>query len=93
MRRNEWVLSIVSVLILIGMWLERYMIITTSLSRDYLPSSWGFFKPTLWDVLTYLGSVGVFLVAFLLFARFLPILSMSETRALLPGAHGPEVGR
>ena len=52
-----------------------------------------FFKPTIWDIATYAGSVGVFLVAFLLFARFLPILSMSETRALLPGAHGPEVGR
>ena len=77
---------VVSLLVLVGMWLERYMIITTSLSRDYLPSAWGFFKPTIWDIATYAGSVGVFLVAFLLFARFLPILSMSETRALLPGA-------
>ena len=93
LRRKESVLVIVSLLVLVGMWLERYMIITTSLSRDYLPSSWGFFKPTIWDIATYAGSVGVFLVAFLLFARFLPILSMSETRALLPGAHGPEVGR
>ncbi len=93
LRRKEWVLVVVSILVLIGMWLERYMIISTSLSRDYLPSSWGFFKPTIWDILTYGGSIGVFLVAFLLFARFLPILSMSETRALLPGAHGPEVGR
>jgi Ni/Fe-hydrogenase subunit HybB-like protein len=93
LRRKESVLVIVSLLVLLGMWLERYMIITTSLSRDYLPSSWGFFKPTIWDIATYAGSVGVFLVAFLLFARFLPILSMSETRALLPGAHGPEVGR
>ena len=93
LRRKESVLVIVSLLVLAGMWLERYMIITTSLSRDYLPSSWGFFQPTIWDIATYAGSVGVFLVAFLLFARFLPILSMSETRALLPGAHGPEVGR
>ena len=93
LRRKESVLVVVSLLVLVGMWLERYMIITTSLSRDYLPSSWGFFKPTIWDLPTYFGSVGVFLVAFLLFARFAPILSMSETRALLPGAHGPEVGR
>jgi Ni/Fe-hydrogenase subunit HybB-like protein len=93
LRRKESVLVLVSILVLLGMWLERYMIITTSLSRDYLPSSWGFFKPTIWDLATYFGSVGVFLVAFLLFARFAPILSMSETRALLPGAHGPEVGR
>ncbi len=72
------------------MWLERYMIITTSLSRDYLPSSWGFFKPTIWDFLTYVGSVGVFLVAFLLFARFAPILSMSETQGL--AARRPRAG-
>ncbi len=93
LRRKEWVLAIVSLLVLLGMWLERFMIISTSLSRDYLPSSWGFFTPTIWDFLTFFGSVGVFLAAFLLFARLAPILSMSETRALLPGAHGPEVGR
>ncbi|MCH5376377.1 MAG: polysulfide reductase NrfD [Planctomycetes bacterium] len=93
LRRSEVTLFLVSVLVLIGMWLERYMIITSSLSEDYLPSSWGFFKPTVWDFLTYFGSIGLFLVAFLLFARFLPIMSMSETRALLPGARGPGVGR
>ncbi len=93
LRRNEFVLVVVSVLVLIGMWLERYMIILTSLHRDYLPSSWGMFKPTVWDYLTYFGSMSVFLVAFLLFARFFPMISMSEMRALLPGAHGPEVGR
>ena len=92
-RRSETVLVIVSLLVLLGMWLERYMIIGTTLSRDYLPSSWGFFKPTIWDYMTYIGSLGVFFSAFLLFARFVPILSMSETRAILPGAHGPEVGR
>jgi molybdopterin-containing oxidoreductase family membrane subunit len=93
MRRNEWVLVIVSLLVLVGMWLERYMIILTSLHRDFLPSSWGMFKPTLWDYLTYFGSMGLFIVAFLLFARLLPMISMSELRALLPGAHAPEVGR
>jgi hypothetical protein len=93
MRRNEAVLVVVSLLVLIGMWLERYMIILTSLHRDYLPSSWGMFKPTLWDYLTYFGSMGLFFVAFLLFARLLPMISMSEVRALLPGTHAPEVGR
>lgn len=93
MRRSEFFLFVVSMLVLAGMWLERYMIITSSLSEDYLPSSWGLFRPTVWDFLTFFGSLGLFLVAFLLFARFLPLLSMSETRALLPGAHGPEVGR
>jgi molybdopterin-containing oxidoreductase family membrane subunit len=92
LRRKESVLFIVSIIVLVGMWLERFMIISTTLSRDYLPSSWGMFLPTIWDIAT-IFSLGVFLVAFLLFARFLPILSMSETRAMLPGAHGPEVGR
>jgi Ni/Fe-hydrogenase subunit HybB-like protein len=92
-RRNEAVLFVVSLGVLVGMWLERYLIITSSLSEDYLPSSWGFFKPTIWDILTYGGSLGVFFVAFLLFARFMPVLSMSETRAILPGAQGTEVGR
>ena len=93
LRRKEWVLALVSVAVLIGMWLERYMIITTSLSRDYLPSSWGFFTPTVWDFLTFFGSTGIFMAAFLLFARLAPLLSMSEIRASLPGAHGAEVGR
>jgi Ni/Fe-hydrogenase subunit HybB-like protein len=93
LRRNEGVLLIVSLAVLVGMWLERFMIICQSLHRDFLPSSWGMFKPTIWDVATYVGSIGVFLLAFLLFARFLPLLSMSETRALLPGTRGTEVGR
>jgi molybdopterin-containing oxidoreductase family membrane subunit len=93
LRRNEYVLFVVSLLVLVGMWLERYMIINTSLHRDFLPSSWGMFRPTIWDILTFTGSLGVFGVAFLLFARLLPIISMSETRALLRGSHAPEVGR
>jgi molybdopterin-containing oxidoreductase family membrane subunit len=92
-RRSEFMLFVVSLIVLLGMWLERFMIITSSLAEDYLTSSWGTFRPTIWDLLTYFGSIGLFLVAFLLFVRFLPVLSMSETKALLPGAHGPEVGR
>jgi molybdopterin-containing oxidoreductase family membrane subunit len=75
------------------MWLERYMIITTSLHRDYLPSSWGMFRPTIYDYLTFFGSMGLFLITFLLFARLLPMLSMAELRALLPGSRGHEEGR
>lgn len=93
LRRNQGVLVIVSTLVLIGMWLERYMIITTSLHRDYLPSSWGMFQPTIYDYLTFFGSMGLFLITFLLFARLLPMLSMAELRALLPGSHGHEEGR
>jgi molybdopterin-containing oxidoreductase family membrane subunit len=93
LRRKAWVLFLVSFIVLTGMWLERYMIITTSLHRDYLPSSWGMFFPTLWDYLTYFGSFGLFIVFFLLFLRFLPMISMSEMRGLLPGACGHEGGR
>lgn len=93
LRRSETVLMLVSLVILVGMWLERFMIITSSLSRDFLPSSWGIFRPTFWDYLTFFTSIGLFLTLFLLFARFLPVMSMSETKALLPGARGPEVGR
>jgi Ni/Fe-hydrogenase subunit HybB-like protein len=93
LRRKTWVLLLVSFVVLTGMWLERYMIITTSLSRDYLPSSWGMFFPTIWDYLTYFGSFGLFIAMFLLFLRFMPMISMSEMRGLLPGARGHEEGR
>jgi Ni/Fe-hydrogenase subunit HybB-like protein len=92
-RRSEVSLVLVSVLILIGMWLERYVIILTTLHRDSLPSSWGMFSPTRWDLLTYFGSLGLFFSAFLLFTRCLPMISMSEMRGLLPGSHGHEGGR
>jgi Ni/Fe-hydrogenase subunit HybB-like protein len=93
LRRNQAVLFVVSVLVLIGMWFERYMIILTSLHRDFLPSSWGMFIPTPWDYLTFLTSAGLFIVLFLLFLRLLPMISMSEMRALLPGTHAREEGR
>jgi Ni/Fe-hydrogenase subunit HybB-like protein len=93
LRRKQSVLFFVSVLTMIGMWLERYMIITTSLHRDYLPSSWGMFQPTVWDYATFFGSIGLFLVLFMLFLRLLPMISISEMRALLPETHAREEGR
>ncbi len=93
LRRSPLALAVVSVLVLIGMWLERYMIITTSLHRDFLPSSWGMFRPTVWDFLTFFGSFGLFLVLFLLFIRLLPMISISELQAELPGTHAREEGR
>jgi molybdopterin-containing oxidoreductase family membrane subunit len=92
-RRSPLGLFIVSLLVLIGMWLERYMIITTSLHRDYLPSSWGMFFPTIWDWLTFFGTIGFFFMLFLLFIRLLPLISIAEMRALLPGTHAHEEGR
>jgi molybdopterin-containing oxidoreductase family membrane subunit len=93
LRRRPAVLFVVSLVVLVGMWLERYMIITTSLHRDFQPSSWGTFIPTVWDFLTYFGSMGVFICLFLLFVRFLPLISISEMRGLLPGSHAHEEGR
>lgn len=79
-RRSPAALVLVSVGVLAGMWLERFMLIVTSLYRDYLPSSWGMFYPTLWDIVFLLGSIGLFGVLFLLFVRWLPVLAIAELR-------------
>jgi molybdopterin-containing oxidoreductase family membrane subunit len=92
-RRTPVALLIVSYIVLIGMWLERYMIIVQSLHRDYLPSSWGMYSGTVWDVATFVGSIGLFFVSFLVFIRLLPMISISEMRALLPGTHAHAEGR
>ena len=78
-----WMLSIV---INIGMWLERFVIIVTSLHRDFLPSSWGMYSPTFWDWSTYVGTIGLFLTLLFLFIRFLPMISIFEMRTMVPGA-------
>ncbi len=72
MRTNPWVILVVGVLVNIGMWFERFVIVITSLSRDFLPSSWGYYKPTFWDFSLLAGSFGLFFTLFLLFCRFLP---------------------
>src|SRR5207237_10529828 len=93
LRRNPVALFVISIIVLIGMWFERYMIIASSLSEDFLPSSFGFFRPTMWDILTYAGSLGFFGALFLLFIGFFPVMSMSEMLAMLPGCHGRWMGR
>ncbi len=84
-------LFIVSLDVLVGMWLERYVIIVVSLHRDFLPSSWGIFRPTVWDVATYVGTLGLFFFLFFLFIRSLPMISIFEVRTLLPQAEVAEV--
>jgi Ni/Fe-hydrogenase subunit HybB-like protein len=74
---------VISILVNVGMWFERFVIIVTSLHRDYLPSSWGYFKPTPVDLLTLAGSFGLFLTLFLLFMRFLPMISMTEVKGMI----------
>ena len=73
-----------AIVVLIGMWMERYMIIVTSLQRDFVPSMWWNFSATIWDNAVLYGSIGLFLTLFLLFVRFFPIISMFEVRELLP---------
>jgi molybdopterin-containing oxidoreductase family membrane subunit len=70
----------------VGMWLERFVIIPSSLSRDFLPSSWGMYHGTIWDWAMYIGSMGLFLFLLALFIRFLPMISIFEMRTMLPGA-------
>jgi molybdopterin-containing oxidoreductase family membrane subunit len=77
---------VISILVNIGMWFERFMIAVVSLSTDYLPSSWDYYSPTLWDMLTYLGTFGLFFTMFLLFLRFLPMVALAEVKATLPEA-------
>ncbi|POY35635.1 hydrogenase [Solitalea longa] len=74
---------IISIVVNIGMWFERFVIIVTSLHRDYLPSSWAMFTPTVVDVGLYVGSIGLFFTLFLLFIRFLPSVAMAEVKLLL----------
>jgi hypothetical protein len=82
--------SFVSGVILVGMWLERFIIVVVSLHRDFLTSSWGMYYPTRWDWMTYIGTIGMFLAAIFLFVRLLPMISIFEMRTLLPEAEVKE---
>ena len=85
-RGNAAVLFCCSLVVLVGMWLERFVIIVSSLAQDYLPSSWGTFHATRWDWGTYLGTIGLFLFLFFVFIRLLPLITFFEVRTLLPQA-------
>ena len=69
------------------MWLERFVIIVTSLHRDFLPSSWAMYSPTMFDWSMFIGTIGFFFTLIFLFVRFMPIISVFEVRTLLPAAH------
>jgi molybdopterin-containing oxidoreductase family membrane subunit len=86
LRTNPIALFLVSGVILVGMWLERFIIVVVSLHRDFLTSSWGMYYPTRWDWMTYIGTIGMFLAAMFLFLRILPAISIFEMRTLLPEA-------
>ena len=84
LRSNTKVLFLISLVILVGMWLERFVIIVTSLSRDFLPSSWGHYTPTRWDYAMFAGTLGFFATAIYIFIRIMPSISIFEMRMLLP---------
>jgi Ni/Fe-hydrogenase subunit HybB-like protein len=90
-RTSELWLILISLSVHIGMWLERYVIVIT-LSRDHNPSSWGRYQPTFWDWALFIGTIGFFLTLFALFCRFLPMLSITEMRELLPRHAGGRDG-
>ena len=83
LRTNLYVTFILSIVVNIGMWFERFVIIATSLHRDYLPSSWSYFKPTMIDVGTYLFTFGLFFTLFFLFAKFFPVINMAEVKSIV----------
>lgn len=82
-RVNMFWLFFISQFINVGMWLERFIIVVTSLHRDYMPSSWDMFHPTIWDIAIYIGTIGLFTMLFFLFIRGLPMISIHEIRGLL----------
>jgi len=101
-RRNTALVFVLSLFVNVGMWFERFVIIATSLARDFLPSSWGYYSPSVVEIFTFFGTFGVFSVLFLLFVRFLPIMAVAELKAVTPqadphsdvdaGAHGAATG-
>jgi molybdopterin-containing oxidoreductase family membrane subunit len=91
-RSNIVALFLISLVILVGMWLERFVIIITTLHRDFLPSSWGRYEATGWDWATLFGSLGLFFVLLLLFVRFLPMISITEMKELVGHKTAAEVG-
>ena len=85
-RSSPLVLWVIAVIVNVGMWLERFVIVVTSLHRDFLPSAWGMYYPTKYDWATYVGTIGFFAALFFLFIRFLPMISIFEMRTLVPQA-------
>ncbi len=82
-RANVGALFTIAMVVNVGMWLERFVIVVTSLHRDFLPSSWGMYYPTRWDFATFFGTIGLFVALLFLFIRFLPLISIFEMRALV----------
>jgi len=85
-RTNIPLLFCIALVVNVGMWLERFVIVVTSLSRDFLPSAWGMYAGTMWDWMTYIGTLGLFAWLMFIFLRLLPMISMFEMRTIVPAA-------
>jgi molybdopterin-containing oxidoreductase family membrane subunit len=83
LRTNPAFLFVMSIIVNIGMWFERFVIIVTSLHRDFLPSSWTMFHPTFVDIGIFVGTIGIFFTLFLIFARTFPVIAMSELKTIV----------
>jgi molybdopterin-containing oxidoreductase family membrane subunit len=93
MRTNMIVVFILSIIVNIGMWFERFVIIVSSLHADYIPSSWSYFTPTIWDISLFAGTFGLFFTLFIVFVRYLPMIAIGEVKGVMPAANPhPEDG-
>jgi molybdopterin-containing oxidoreductase family membrane subunit len=90
-RTTPWFIFIMSIIVNIGMWFERFVIIVTSLHRDFLPSSWSMYTPTIVEFAILLGSFGLFFFLFFLFMKFLPSINMSELKSIVKTKHALEL--
>ncbi len=90
LRLNLYWLWCVAMVVNVGMWLERFVIVVMSLHRDFVPAAWGMYYPTVWDWATYIGTIGLFLTFIFLFVRFLPALAMSEMKELVHIVNEPD---
>jgi molybdopterin-containing oxidoreductase family membrane subunit len=88
LRTNTVALFVIAIVVNVGMWLERFVIVVTSLHRDFLTSSWGMYMPTPWDWGMFIGTIGLFIALLFLFIRFLPMISIFEMRTLVPEEEG-----
>ena len=82
-RYQTWTVWAIALVVNVGMWLERFMIVATSLHRDFLPSSWGMYVPTRWDLWTFFGTIGLFVMLMWIFIRFIPMISIFESREMI----------
>ncbi|MBS1748125.1 MAG: polysulfide reductase NrfD [Bacteroidetes bacterium] len=84
MRRNLWVTMFLSIIVNIGMWFERFVIIVTSIYRDYLPSSWPYYySPSIWEIGFYVGTFGLFFTCYFLFSKYFPVIAIAEIKQIL----------